>query len=157
MIQRCYGVDNLKNQIENASAEELKKMKVWLFRENVRIEAEKKKLEFENKRLQNEKQLFEKKLTILQNAYLQLDIDRKAIEHEKRIYHVNKEYKTESNVIKYVSIQSFFRGVNSNLALKKRYKDLIKIFHPDNLCGDKDTVQMINQEYNVLREKYNRP
>lgn len=104
--------------------------------------------------LENDRILFDKRLKILQNAYQQLDIDRKAIEKEKRAYHMNKEYEHNRNVIQYVSIHSFFRGVNSMLALKKRYKDLIKIFHPDNLCGDVDTVQMINHEYDILREKY---
>ena len=40
-----------------------------------------------------------------------------------------------------------FRGVSNPLALRKRYKDLLKIFHPDNLCGDAELVQMINREY----------
>lgn len=159
--------------------EGLDEIKHFLFCENVRMEAEKKKLdelyeqfyqqkrefekleekheqkiEYETKKLENEKLLFEKKLQILQNAYQQLDLDRKAVEREKRAYHVNKKYETESNVIQYISIQSFFKGVDNVLALKKRYKDLIKIFHPDNICGDKDTVQMINKEYHVLKEKY---
>ena len=48
----------------------------------------------------------------------------------------------------------FFRGVDNSLALKKRYKDLIKIFHPDNVAGDNDTVQLINREYSNLRDVY---
>ena len=44
----------------------------------------------------------------------------------------------------------FFSGVGSRQSLKKRYKDLIKIYHPDNLDGDKDTIQEINSEYNKL-------
>ena len=40
-----------------------------------------------------------------------------------------------------------FRGANNPLALRKRYKDLLKIFHPDNLCGDGKLVQLINREY----------
>lgn len=172
-------MDSLDKELDIENTEELDEIKLFLFRENVRVEAEKKKLdelyeefyqrkreyekqeeqqkqkiEYETKRLESEKLLFEKKLHILQNAYQQLDLDRKAIEREKRAYHVNKEYKSESKVIQYISIQSFFKGVDNVLALKKRYKDLIKIFHPDNLCGDKDTIQMINQEYSALKEKY---
>ena len=48
----------------------------------------------------------------------------------------------------------FFQGVHNPLSLKKRYKDLIKIFHPDNVAGDKDVIQRINKEYERLREKY---
>lgn len=146
--------------------------KHWLFQENIRIENEKKKLDAEKKdfavyrkdterrisllqrQIDTEKSLFDQKLKILQSAYQQLELDRKAVERDKRLYHMNKEYEHENTVIQYVSIHSFFKGVDSMLALKKRYKDLLKIFHPDNLCGDKDTVQMINKEYNALKEKY---
>ena len=41
--------------------------------------------------------------------------------------------------------------MNNELALKKRYRDLIKIFHPDNLAGDTNTIQMINEEYNEMK------
>lgn len=146
--------------------------KHWLFQENVRIENERKKLDAERKKfadyqkdterrlsmqqrqIETEKSLFDQKLKILQSAYQQLDLDRKAVERDKRMYHMNKSYENENTVIQYISIHSFFKGVNSMLALKKRYKDLLKIFHPDNICGDKDTVQMINKEYNTLKEKY---
>ncbi len=154
--------------------------KNFLFRESIRIEAEKddlkkyqesldaekyklmmemkewnRKLEIERTRLKEEQKLFDRKLQILQNAYHQLDLDKKAVEREKRSVHLNKEYQShESNVIQYVSIRSFFRGVNNSLTLKKRYKDLMKIFHPDNLCGDSETVKMINAEFLVLKQKY---
>ena len=48
----------------------------------------------------------------------------------------------------------FFAGVTSELALKKRYKDLIKIYHPDNVSGDTDTVQEINREYDALKTRW---
>ena len=35
-----------------------------------------------------------------------------------------------------------------------KLKDLIKIFHPDNLCGDTDTIQKINKEYDLLRRVF---
>ena len=48
----------------------------------------------------------------------------------------------------------FFKGVDNELALKKRYRDLTKIFHPDNLNGDTDTLKHINKEYNALKQIY---
>lgn len=48
----------------------------------------------------------------------------------------------------------FFRGVDSELALRKRYKELLKIFHPDNICGDTKTLLLIQTEYERLRRKY---
>ena len=38
--------------------------------------------------------------------------------------------------------------------MKKRYKDLLKIFHPDNLCGDREVVQIINAEYTNLNQEF---
>lgn len=146
--------------------------KDWLISESARIEKEKKTLDEEKrafvnyqksterrlamlqKQIDTEKSLFDQKLKILQAGYQQLEHDRKAVERDKRKYHMNKSYENEKTVIQYISIHSFFKGVNSMLALKKRYKDLMKIFHPDNLCGDNDTVQMINKEYDSLKEKY---
>ena len=51
-------------------------------------------------------------------------------------------------------VSVFFQGVTNPLALKKRYKDLIKIFHPDNLAGDKEIIQRINREYDNLKREY---
>ena len=48
---------------------------------------------------------------------------------------------------------SLFAGVNNSLALKKRYRDLLKIFHPDNLCGDSDMVTVITREYERLKSE----
>lgn len=42
----------------------------------------------------------------------------------------------------------------SKSALKKRYKQLLKIYHPDNLCGDTETLQEINREYDRLLKQY---
>ena len=48
----------------------------------------------------------------------------------------------------------FFRGVGNKKSLKKRYKDLIKIYHPDNVDGDNSTVLAITQEYENLSQMY---
>ena len=44
--------------------------------------------------------------------------------------------------------------MRNELALKKRYKDLIKIYHPDNLDGDTGTIQEINREYERLKKVF---
>lgn len=38
---------------------------------------------------------------------------------------------------------SWFAGISSEAELKKRYRDLMKIYHPDNQAGDTNTVQQI--------------
>lgn len=44
----------------------------------------------------------------------------------------------------------FFRGVNNASELKKRYLDLMKIYHPDNEAGDAVITQKLQQEYQYL-------
>lgn len=47
----------------------------------------------------------------------------------------------------------YFAGINDVEALKKRYHDLLKIYHPDNQNGEVGTMQQIQQEYEYLSEK----
>lgn len=47
----------------------------------------------------------------------------------------------------------YFAGVNALDALKKRYHDLLKIYHPDNQNGDTAASQQIQQEYDYLLER----
>ncbi|MGN1159068.1 MAG: hypothetical protein ACI4SE_02615 [Lachnospiraceae bacterium] len=117
------------------------------------IKQEKERLAREWKQLEDRQRLFDQKLEILKESYIQLDADRRKLEREKLQFeaqkeHMNHSYASARNQSMAVSL--FFKGVTSPLALKKRYRDLIKIFHPDNLCGDKETLQMINQEYEIL-------
>ena len=48
----------------------------------------------------------------------------------------------------------WFAGINSAEELKKRYKELMKIYHPDNQAGDTNAVQQIQDEYKKLLQKY---
>ena len=120
------------------------------------IKQEKERLAREWKQLEDRQRLFDQKLEILKESYIQLDADRRKLEREKLQFeaqkeHMNHSYASARNQSMAVSL--FFKGVTSPLALKKRYRDLIKIFHPDNLCGDKETLQMINQEYEILLQE----
>ncbi len=160
-----------KRDIDLLSEEELKNLRKFLFEERMRIEEEKQeqqriyekflkerlvfmeemkalnsKVLAERKRLKEEDMFFNKKLQILQNGFCQLDLDRKQFEREKKLYKQSAE-KTDTTLENII----FFKGVNSQLGLKKRYKDLLKIFHPDNMCGDVDTVKYINEEYESLK------
>lgn len=158
--------------------DKLKNAKLWLFQENIRLENERRELEAsrekflnervrfrmeleelnrrtvqERKRLKEESLFFEKKLAILQDGFRQLEEDRKTLEQQKkalsrvRIQNSNQE----ELLISEDTVRRLFAGINNSLALRKRYRDLIKIFHPDNLFGDEELVQMINKEY--LRRK----
>lgn len=159
----------LEDLVQATSDEELKNIKSWLFQEYIRISNEKTELEeskknfireraqfqdernlfnrkvgFEKKRLKDESIFFDKKMQILQEGFRQLEMDRKNFERERILLNNQKDY---SNIVCSELGQLFFAGVDNPLGLKKRYRDLIKIFHPDNLCGDERIVQLINQEY----------
>ena len=49
---------------------------------------------------------------------------------------------------------SYFAGVNDMKSLKKRYRDLLKIYHPDNQNGDSSVSRQIQEEYDALSKKY---
>ena len=108
----------------------------------------------ERKRLKDEQSFFDKKLSILQNGFASLEMDRKAFQREKDAYENKiKSLKYEINGETVVS-SGFFAGVNSYLALRKRYKELLRIFHPDNLDGDNNMALMIKEEYERIKEKF---
>ena len=104
-----------------------------------------------------------KKKKIIEDAYQQLTLDRKALEcerlnfeHEKGKYKRQKMAGMRNNSHSFESGAydgtCFFRGVDNDMELRKRYKELLKIFHPDNLSGDKTTLQEINREYDTLKQ-----
>lgn len=49
---------------------------------------------------------------------------------------------------------SYFAGVHDMKSLKKRYHDLLKIYHPDNLNGDSTVSRQIQEEYDALSKKF---
>ena len=108
-----------------------------------------KRIHAERQRLKDETLFFDKKLKILQNGYLQLDMDRKRFARDRNRY----EEQLRSGAFNKGQAPDFFRGVNNVLGFKKRYRDLVKIFHPDNLCGDSDTVLEINRQYDLMRKR----
>ena len=107
----------------------------------------------ERKRLKEENMFFEKKMQILQNGFMQLDLDRKKLERDRAELESKTVRASEDTRVGGVfNASQFFIGVNSALTARKRYKDLLKIFHPDNLCGDETIVKAINDEYSRLRD-----
>lgn len=132
------------NKIDKAqSLADLKEAKEWLLQENTRLEDEKKRLKKENL-------LFEQKLSVLQDGFKKLDADRQVLEHEKKLFRKERLALAELENVSFQEQQvaeALFRNADNPLALQKRYRDLVKIFHPDNLFGDAELVQQINDEY----------
>ena len=172
--------ETFEETLVHGSEAELQELKAWLFRENIRLATATKELErmqeqflkekvqfqeemkllnhkisSERQRLKEDNQFFEKKLEILQSGFSQLDIDRRRLEKEWARLSAEREIMGERTVYENgLEVSVFFQGVSTPLALKKRYKDLIKIFHPDNLSGDKEMIQRINREYESLKSSY---
>ena len=65
--------------------------------------------------------------------------------------HENKKEKVDNSGNKN---SIYFTGVDSLESLKKRYHDLIKIYHPDNQNGDNTISQQIQKEYERLLKEY---
>ncbi|WP_075720207.1 hypothetical protein [Roseburia sp. 499] len=114
------------------------------------------KKQLEEKRLAQEKKLFEMKWKILEDELQKLARDRQDIELEKEQYYsnMNENCYVEGNGQRIIKGELFFSGVGNERALKKRYKELIKIFHPDNVDGDNDTLLEINREYDNLKKAF---
>ena len=164
---------------EAVSEEELNRLKSWLFKENVRIISAVKELEqmqkqftqekeqfheemktlnrkmsVEKERLKDNSLFFEKKMEILKSGFADLDMDRRRLAKEWARLEAQKEVMQQPVYGSGTDVSELFRGVKNPLALKKRYKDLIKIFHPDNVAGDKEMIQRINKEYENLKCEY---
>lgn len=157
--------------MDSSSEEDLMELKHWLFQENIRLQSEQRELDemksrfikerdefrkemdalnhkmvVEHKRLKDEQLFFDKKMDILKNGFMELDAEKKKFQREKLMYENNYLESSDEE-----GGDILFSGVNNPLGLKKRYKDLMKIYHPDNLCGSEKVVQMINREYDKKR------
>lgn len=138
----------------------LRKEKQKIADEKRKLEKEKRdfcwKKQMEEKRLAQEKNLFEMKWKILEKELQRLAKDRQEVELEKEQYYSDTKANcfVENNEHRVIKGELFFSGVGSESALKKRYKELIKIFHPDNIDGDNDTLLEINREYDNLKKVF---
>lgn len=166
---------------ETEDLDELKQAKLWLFRENMRLKNERDELEhyreqflgertrlleeiatlnkktiLERKRLKQESLFFDKKIEILKDGFRQLEEDRRTFEAEKRKFSVEKD-RGSQRILEEDSDEAvaevLFRNTQNPLALRKRYRDLIKIFHPDNLFGDAELARQINREFMRRRKQ----
>ncbi len=112
------------------------------------------RVEIEDRRLEQQRNLFNMKFQILEEELIKLAAEKEEIEKKKAFYDRVEEFQAKS----YARIpdqqvgELFFRGVANQQSLKKRYKDLIKIYHPDNVDGDNSLVIEINKEYDHLSQ-----
>lgn len=172
---------NMDDILKDGNEKELREMKAWLFREEFRLsmireeldelrkkmDQEKKhhetemrsmqhKLKVEKGRIEQESRLLDQKMKILQKGFEDLDEDRRVLQREKDKFHSQRgSFHEKQAFSQHTEIgEMLFCGVNSYLTLKKRYKDLMKMFHPDNVTGDHEMVQIITREYEELKKAY---
>lgn len=167
--------------LEDGGQDELNTLKAWLFKENIRLQTERgelksredelvkerrqfqmemeeanRRLAIDRRQLKQDEVFFDKKMEILKNGFAQLDLDRRKVERDRLMLEADQNaYAGYARQERSTSMaEMLFQGVNSPLALKKRYKDLIKMFHPDNIAGDHEMVLVINKTYEELKQNY---
>ena len=111
----------------------------------------------ERQRLRQENLFFDKKMEILKDGFRALEEDRRKFEREKEEFEASRRLgMSDMNApdLSHLSESDFdsiacvlFSNITNTSMLRKRYKDLVKIFHPDNLCGDERLSRAINKEY----------
>lgn len=138
--------------------------KEWLFEENIRLNkleqelAEKRKiLELEREKLAGEKRVFEQQKRVLEMGFQKLAADKEMFRDEMK--RQQKDMQKKASKVQREFPQNFrgpgfFCGVTGYASLKRRYKELLKIYHPDNKNGDSFAVACINREYEILKEQY---
>lgn len=129
------------------------------------LERKQRKVETELKSLSEKELFFEKKMQILKNGYDVLEQDRQKLAFERaqleKEQRMALEDKRSRRAIYREAFERFdlsggfvyFAGVQNMMELKKRYRDLLKIYHPDNHSGDENTLLMIKKEYDEITLK----
>lgn len=80
------------------------------------------------------------------DGYIPTYVEDEIDEQDEEEY-TNDEYVVQKNDT------SFFAGCSTAADVNKRYKSLIKIYHPDNGSGDEDTIKEINIQYEEMKNK----
>lgn len=88
----------------------------------------------------------------LQRRYLE-DAEREEFESEEQEYFRSKENKPTVKVGAEVD-ESLFAGCRDAEALTRRYRSLMKAFHPDTGSGDTDMTIKVQKTYEHLMKKY---
>lgn len=168
-------MEKLKVDFDTADMNELNQLKKWLFNENVRLVAKEKELEDERElihvqegllkkqqrkntifktQLDGQKILFEKQWAIMEEELRRLAAEKEQFEHKKAVYRdeIYREARKTFQIAEGGRV--FFKGVSDGQELKKRYKELLKIYHPDNSSGDHETLLSISKEYERLKQIY---
>lgn len=161
--------------------DEITAFQQWFFKKTIEMEHDKRKLEDDKRRLEMQREKLERdrkdfcrqkeadakfraqeeyvlqmKQQVLEEELRKLADEKQQMERKREFYDRVRQFQQKQEPAPQkkrpvVKGELFFIGVQSEIALKKRYKDLVRIYHPDNMCGDTETLQEINREYDRLR------
>ncbi len=152
-FENTIEIQKMKNELEAEKAE-FEKEKNALKHERVVFETEKRMTE---KLHASDVELFEQKVKILEVELTKLAAEKAQLEKQRLFFERVKKFEEEQYKKpepETVRGELFFKGIDDIDGLKKRYRDLTKIYHPDNLYGDVDTIQEINSEYDRLLDLF---
>ena len=169
-------IDEILERLESAGEGELGEMKLWLFKESIRLSNEKHELEMQRrdflnerentreenrryeehlavrgKQLRREEELIARKHEVIKRGFEELDLDRQALIAREASLRSQEAAFEEKRAGGFREVNEvLFRGADNILLLKKRYKDLMKMFHPDCPGGDAEMVKSLNRTYDRL-------
>ena len=112
------------------------------------------KKQLDEKMMTSQKELFQKKFKILEMELQKLAEEKARLEREKNFYKAVNENLEREKSKDPGEVRMLFRGIDNLDDLKKRHRELIKIFHPDNVNGDTSVIQEINRQFDELKMKY---
>jgi hypothetical protein len=73
------------------------------------------------------------------------------IENKRKKYSGRKQHLGDAH--NDVSAFNFFAGCTTMESATKKYRSLVKLYHPDNLDGDTTALQEINAQYNEIKKR----
>lgn len=114
------------------------------------------KLTLLEEELNKKKHLFDMQWQLLEHELNVLASEKEQLIREKQLHSQRKKREEANPYSKELKLSGrmFFLGVKDELSLKKRYRDLLKLYHPDNMNGDVNAMQAINKEYHELKRKF---
>lgn len=139
------------------SRKELAKMKEEQLKLQRELHRREIKLKFLQEDLEKREQMFKTQWALLEHELSLFAKEREEFEREIKKQQYRSRLENEKTIYKAngrINAGMYFLGVHDELSLKKRYRDLLKLFHPDSMNGDVDAMQAINSEYTKLKKKY---
>ena len=71
---------------------------------------------------------------------------------DRRSSYSSRRKKEQTPPVKSSNTFDFFAGCNSKESLDRKYKSLVKLYHPDNMDGDTSALQEINVQYDQAKK-----